>query len=126
MNKALPPIAESAEELKALMRQQSESALRQRLHMLYLLQRGEARTRLKVAQQLGVNRNTIRTWLERYQRGPLACRENAEALDSLHRAKDAMVRRRQRRENQGVYNTYESHKSERSEDALEDFSATGA
>ncbi len=64
--------------------------------------------------------------IERYQRGELACRENGEALDALHRAKDAMARRRQRRMIQGVFNTYEPHKSERTEDALEDFSATGA
>ena len=64
--------------------------------------------------------------LERYQRGELACRENAEALDALHRAKDALNRRRSRRVSQGVYNTYEPHRGERSEDAIEDFSATGA
>lgn len=66
------------------------------------------------------------TRLERYQRGILACRENAEALDALHRAKDAMARRLQRRVSQGVYNTYEPHKGGRTEDSIEDFSATGA
>lgn len=66
------------------------------------------------------------TRLERYQRGTLPCRENAEAIDALHRAKDAMGRRRQRRMIQGVFNTYQPHKGERSEDAMEDFSATGA
>lgn len=64
--------------------------------------------------------------LDRYQQGSLACRENVEALDALHRAKDAMARRRSRRVSQGVYNTYEPHKGERTEDRVEDFSATGA
>lgn len=64
--------------------------------------------------------------LERYQRGTLPCRENAEAIDALHRAKDSMARRRQRRVSQGVFNTYEPHKGERTEDTVDDFSATGA
>ncbi len=64
--------------------------------------------------------------LERYQTSPLACRENAEAIDALVRAKDAMARRRQRRQKEGVFHTYEPHSSERSEDVHEDFSSTGA
>lgn len=64
--------------------------------------------------------------LERYQRGPLACSENDEAIRAMHLAKDAMARRRHRRELQGVFHTYSQHITERSEDLEEDFSATGA
>lgn len=64
--------------------------------------------------------------LERYQRGPLACAENAEALRAMLVAKDAMARRRQRRQTQGVFQTYGAHITERSEDLEADFSATGA
>ncbi len=63
--------------------------------------------------------------LNHYQEGPLACRENEEALSGLVSARDAMVRRRQRRMMQGVFNTMNPH-AERTEDLDQDFSATGA
>jgi len=70
--------------------------------------------------------NVVIQRLERYQRSLLACSENEEAIKALHLAKDAMARRRQRREKQGVFHTYSNHTVERSEDLEEDFSATGA
>lgn len=63
--------------------------------------------------------------LQHYQVGNLACAENEEALSSLRIARDALVRRRQRRQIQGVYNTLSPH-SDRTEDLHEEFSATGA
>lgn len=63
--------------------------------------------------------------LNLYQEGSLACRENEEALSGLVSARDAMVRRRQRRMMQGVFNTMNPH-AERTEDLDQDFSATGA
>ncbi|OWU65244.1 MAG: hypothetical protein CBB60_005665 [Armatimonadetes bacterium Cent15-Ar3] len=63
--------------------------------------------------------------LELYQQGTLACKENEEALASLLVARDALVRRRQRRQLQGVYNTLAPH-ADRTEDLHEEFSATGA
>ena len=63
--------------------------------------------------------------LEQYQSTPLACGENEEAINALHIAKDAMIRRRQRRMNQGVFHTLQPH-AERTEDLDHDFSATGA
>ncbi len=63
--------------------------------------------------------------LEAYQHGNLACKENEQALDSLQIARDALVRRRQRRQLQGVYNTLAPH-ADRTEDLHEEFSATGA
>ena len=63
--------------------------------------------------------------LETYQIGDLACSENAEAIQALLAAKDALKRRRQRRMLQGVFNTHTPH-MERTEDVLDEFSATGA
>ena len=64
--------------------------------------------------------------LERYQSGDLACAENAEAIRCLVQARDAMRRRGARRQIQGVFHTYEPHRTERTEDQEHDFSATGA
>lgn len=64
--------------------------------------------------------------LERYQNSDLACKENEEAVAGIVAAKDAMVRRRQRRQSEGVFQTYEPHTGERSEDLHQDFSSTGA
>jgi hypothetical protein len=63
--------------------------------------------------------------LESYQLGTLACSENEEAITALNGAKDALKRRRQRRMLQGVFNTLTPHQ-ERTEDVLDEFSATGA
>ncbi len=63
--------------------------------------------------------------LETYEAGPLACLENREAIQALLMAKDALKRRRQRRMLQGVFNTMTPH-VERTEDVLDEFSATGA
>lgn len=63
--------------------------------------------------------------LETYQDGLLSCSENAEAIQALESAKDALRRRRERRMLQGVFNTLVPH-VERTEDVLDEFSATGA
>jgi hypothetical protein len=63
--------------------------------------------------------------LESYQLGMLACSENEEAIMALNAAKDALIRRRQRRMLQGVFNTLTPHQ-ERTEDVLDEFSATGS
>ena len=63
--------------------------------------------------------------LATYQDGSLACSENLEAIQALQAAKDALKRRRQRRMLQGVFNTMAPH-VERTEDVLDEFSATGA
>lgn len=72
MNKALPVIHESAEELKRLLVRERQPAKHQRLHALYLLASGQARFRGEVAHQLGVDRNTVARWLEQYAQGGLA------------------------------------------------------
>ena len=63
--------------------------------------------------------------LESYQLGQLACSDNEEALLALNSGKEALVRRRKRRMLQGVFNTMTPHQ-ERTEDVLDEFSATGA
>ena len=46
-----------------------------------------------------------------FQGRDLRCEENAEALEHLHLAREAMVRRRLRRLEQGVLNTQRTHRS---------------
>lgn len=69
MNRGMPAVWESASQLCELMDQQSDSSLRTRIQMLYLLRIGAATDRLQVAQLLGVSRNTVRRWLHFYERG---------------------------------------------------------
>lgn len=64
--------------------------------------------------------------LERFQSGPLACEENAEAIRFLKLARQSLSERIQRRREQGVWNTMSAHTTERTEDENDDFSATGA
>ncbi len=46
-----------------------------------------------------------------FQGRDLACDENAQALEHLHHAREAMLARRRRRETQGVVNTQQPHES---------------
>ena len=72
MNKALPVIQESADDLKHLLTRERHPAKHQRLHALYVLATGQARFRGEVAQMLGVDRNTVARWLDQYAAGGLA------------------------------------------------------
>ena len=72
MNRTLPTIHESADELKHRLQQERDPRKRQRLHMLYLLARGQARRRGHVADLLGLDRNTIGRWLTQYTPAGLA------------------------------------------------------
>ncbi len=72
MNRALPTIHESADELKQLLTQERHPAKHQRLHALYLLASRQARRRTDAATLLGVDRNTIGRWLTQYEQGGLA------------------------------------------------------
>ena len=69
MNRTMPIIQESADELKHRLQQERDHRKRQRLHMLYLLARGQARRRGQVADLLGLDRNTIGRWLTQYRQG---------------------------------------------------------
>ncbi len=59
MNRTMPSIHESADELKTRFQQERDPRKRQRLHLLYLVASGQARRRSQAAQILGVERNTI-------------------------------------------------------------------
>ncbi len=66
MNKAMPPIHESPEELKELLSRERRREKQQRIHALYLLASGQARSRITVASLLGVSRGTVGRWLTSY------------------------------------------------------------
>jgi transposase len=66
MRRAIPPITETVDELRQLLRQERNVHKQQRLQMLYLLSSGQADERQEVATLLGVHRNTIGRWLATY------------------------------------------------------------
>lgn len=80
MNKPLPTITESLEALQKRLRTEPEAKKRQRLQALYLLARGQARSRLAAAQLLAVHRHTVSAWLTLYAEGGL------KALLTIHKA----------------------------------------
>ncbi len=69
MRKPVPTISESAADLKQRFKQERHPARQQRLHALYVLASGQARSRQAVAGLLGVDRNTVGRWLAQYERG---------------------------------------------------------
>jgi transposase len=71
MNRAIPPISESAEELKLLLKAERNVRCAQRIQMLYLFASRQAQTRSAAATTLGVHRETIGAWLAIYASGGL-------------------------------------------------------
>lgn len=71
MNKALPKVKETKEKLRELLRQESDGKKQNRLQALYLIVAGQAKSRGKVAEMLGKNRNTISAWMSLYETGGL-------------------------------------------------------
>lgn len=69
MYKPMPEIQESAEELRALMKQERNPKALQRLHALYVVASEQASSRSAVARLLGVNRDTIGAWFALYAEG---------------------------------------------------------
>ncbi len=69
MNRAMPTITESADELKGLLKTEANVKRAQRLQMLYLLVSKQAKTRKEVASILGVHRETVGDWLTLYEEG---------------------------------------------------------
>ncbi len=65
-------IAESVEELKGLLRGQKSASDKERVHVLYLLKSGQAKTVQAAAELVGRNRVTVQKWLYRYRQGGLA------------------------------------------------------
>ena len=71
MNKKVPEITESVEDLKSLLRDAKKKHEIQRLNALYLLKSGMAKNRTQVADLLGVHRLSVGTWLRAYETGGL-------------------------------------------------------
>jgi transposase len=72
MRTAIPPLTESADDLKQRLQRDHDGHKTPRLQMWYLLASRQAHTRQEVAQLLGVHRNTIGRWLALYATGGLA------------------------------------------------------
>jgi transposase len=71
MYQPMPTIRESAEELRALMKAETRPKAQQRLHALYLVASGQAKTRSALASLLGIHRETVGDWLALYTEGGL-------------------------------------------------------
>jgi len=67
MNKALPKIKETGEEIRERLKTERHSKRQNRLQALYLLVTRQANSRAEVAAMLGKNRNTISDWLSLYE-----------------------------------------------------------
>ena len=72
MYKPIPPIQESAEDLKTMLKAELHRLKRPRLHVLYLLKSGQAQQRQQVAALVGVSRNSVGAWLAAYAAGGLS------------------------------------------------------
>ena len=71
MNKALPKIKETTEELREMLKKEAQSKRQNRLQAVYLIVTKQAKSRSKVAELLGKNRNTISDWMRLYEEGGL-------------------------------------------------------
>lgn len=67
-----PPISESAEELKELLKYEQSAKRRSRLHLLFLIRSGQVKNREAAAACLVAHRNSVRNWLDAYKAGGLA------------------------------------------------------
>jgi transposase len=74
MRKPFPEISESAETLDALLKSQTRSLLRNRVHALWLVKTGRVKTRTELADYLRVHAHTVGAWLTQYE---------AHGLDTL-------------------------------------------
>jgi len=71
MRRAIPPIAERAEDLKQRLQREHDGRKKVRLQMLYLLVTSQAQPRQHLATLLGISRNTVGRWLAIYEAGGL-------------------------------------------------------
>lgn len=72
MNKGIPFVWESAQQLRELMATEQNKQKALRLQLLYLLASQQAVSRTIAAALLGLDRDTIGTWLTKYETGGLA------------------------------------------------------
>jgi hypothetical protein len=59
MNKALPKIKETKEELREMLKNEPKAKKQNRIQALYLIVNQEAKSRTQIAKMLGFNRNSI-------------------------------------------------------------------
>lgn len=71
MNKALPKIKETEQEIREMLKSEPQVKRQNRLQALYLIVGKQAKSRSKVATMLGFNRNTISEWFSLYEVGGL-------------------------------------------------------
>lgn len=69
MNKALPVIKESVEDLRKKIKAEKDARKRNRLQALFLVASGQAKYRSEVCRLLGFNRNSISAWFINYETG---------------------------------------------------------
>jgi len=67
MNKGLPKIKETEEELREMLKSERQVKRQNRLQALYLVVTKQAKSRSKVSTMLGFNRNTISEWFSLYE-----------------------------------------------------------
>ena len=72
LNRTIPQIKESEQELKELLTQSLPQRFHERVHALYLLKSGQAKTRQEVASLLGRHRHTLKNWFDLYESGGLS------------------------------------------------------
>jgi len=72
MNRSLPPVLESAEELKTLLSKSRSKRVSERVHALYLIQSNQVRTRQEISSLLGRHRRTVGNWLALYEQEGLS------------------------------------------------------
>ena len=71
MNKAIPKIKETEEEIREMLKSEHQAKRQNRLQALYLIVTGQAKSRSKVSKMLGCNRNTISEWFRKYEESGL-------------------------------------------------------
>lgn len=67
MNKAIPVIKETEEEIREMLKSEHQVKRQNRLQVLYLIVAKQAKSRTKIAKMLGFSRNTISAWLRLYE-----------------------------------------------------------
>ncbi len=71
MNKAIPKIKETEEDIREMLKSERQVKKQNRLQALYMVVTTQAKSRSKVSKMLGFNRNTISEWFRLYEEGGL-------------------------------------------------------
>lgn len=86
MNRAIPKIKETAEEIRERLKNEPHVKRQNRLQAVYLIVTHQARSRSRVSRMLGFNRNTISAWLR------LDEAEGLEKLLEIHKPSGAKAK----------------------------------